>query len=81
MDSAGPMARTPCDLAALLEVLRDDNHRGDTESLHTCALEGTWAGLSIGALDYKEWIYPPDWLKPEESATAQMASIQFSTLV
>ena len=72
MDAAGPMAKTPYGLASLLDVLRDDSTSGDKRPLYTSVLDQTWAGLSIGALDYKQWIFPPSFMKPDESATAQM---------
>ena len=72
MDAAGPIAKTPYGLASLLDVLRDESASGDKEPLYTSVLDQTWAELSIGALDYEQWIFPPEFMKPEETATAQM---------
>ena len=80
MDAAGPMAKTPYDLAVLLDIMREAGKDGKEENLYTSALEDTWSDLSIGALDYTKWIFPPEFMKPEESATAQMVRPGFKTL-
>ncbi|KAF5968000.1 hypothetical protein FBULB1_10953 [Fusarium bulbicola] len=69
MDSAGPMAKTPCDLAALLDVI------SGTDEFATVG--GSWDELSIATIDFKKWWPGADYLKPVESATKQMhAEIQ-----
>ncbi|KAL5598149.1 hypothetical protein FOBRF1_011942 [Fusarium oxysporum] len=69
MDSAGPMAKTPHDLAALLDVI------SGTDEFAT--LRGSWDELSIATVDFKKWWPGEDYLKPVESATKQMhAEIQ-----
>ncbi|KAL9565717.1 hypothetical protein ACKAV7_009899 [Fusarium commune] len=69
MDSAGPMAKTPDDLAALLDVISGTNE--------FATLGGSWDGLSIATVDFKKWWPGEDYLKPVESATKQMhADIQ-----
>ncbi|KAI1063472.1 hypothetical protein LB506_012763 [Fusarium annulatum] len=69
MDSAGPMAKTPYDLAALLDVI------SGTDEFAT--LGGSWDELSIATVDFKKWWPGEDYLKPVESATKQMhAEIQ-----
>lgn len=69
MDAAGPMARTPYDLAALLDVMRERESNG---APYTSMLDDTWSDLSVGALNHKDWLFPPQFMKPVESATAQM---------
>ncbi|KAI8404772.1 hypothetical protein FOFC_14244 [Fusarium oxysporum] len=64
MDSAGPMAKTPHDLAALLDVI------SGTDEFAT--LGGSWDDLSIATVDFKKWWPGDDYLKPVESATKQM---------
>ncbi|KLO99774.1 glu/asp-tRNA amidotransferase subunit A [Fusarium fujikuroi] len=64
MDSAGPMAKTPYDLAALLDVI------SGTDEFAT--LGGSWDELSIATVDFKKWWPGEDYLKPVESATKQM---------
>jgi len=66
MDSAGPMAKTPYDLAALLDVI------SGTDKFAT--LGGSWDELSIATVDFKKWWPGEDYLKPVESATKQMVS-------
>ncbi|KAF5702105.1 glu asp-tRNA amidotransferase subunit A [Fusarium mundagurra] len=69
MDSAGPMAKTPYDLAALLDVIAGTNE--------FATLGGSWDELSIATIDFKKWWPGEDYLKPVESATKQMhAEIQ-----
>lgn len=66
MDSAGPMAKTPHDLAALLDVI------SGTDEFAT--LGGSWDDFSIATVDFKKWWPGEDYLKPVESATKQMVS-------
>jgi amidase len=70
MDSAGPMGKTPYDIAVLLDVIREPgvSSQGNFVSL----LEGSWADLSIATVSYKTWWLEEDCLKPVESATKQM---------
>ena len=80
MDAAGPMAKTPYDLAILLDAMREGGKNGKEDILYTSVLKDSWSELSIGALDYTEWIFPPDFMKPEESATAQMVRPGFKAV-
>ncbi|KAF5548339.1 glu asp-tRNA amidotransferase subunit A [Fusarium phyllophilum] len=64
MDSAGPMTKTPYDLAALLGVI------AGTDEFAT--LGGSWDELSIATIDFKKWWPGEDYLKPVGSATKQM---------
>ncbi|RKL48109.1 hypothetical protein BFJ70_g2467 [Fusarium oxysporum] len=66
MDSAGPMAKTPHDLAALLDVI------SGTDEFAT--LGGSWDDFSIATVDFKKWWPGEDYLKPVESATKQMVT-------
>ena len=69
MDSAGPMARTPYDLALLLDVLREDSPGQES---YVSALADSWSDISVVAVNCEEWIFPPDFMKPNENATHQM---------
>ncbi|KAF2878597.1 amidase signature domain-containing protein [Massariosphaeria phaeospora] len=68
-DSAGPMAKSPYDLALLLDVLVDRNNDGDS---YTKAPSGSWSDISIGTLDPEKWLLPPSMLKSVEEATVQI---------
>ncbi|KAF5599974.1 glu asp-tRNA amidotransferase subunit A [Fusarium pseudoanthophilum] len=69
MESAGPMAKTPYDLAALLDVI------SGTDEFAT--LGGSWEELSIATIDFEKWWPGEDYLKSVWSATKQMhAEIQ-----
>lgn len=67
-DSAGPMAKTPEDLALLLDVLLDVPYIKS----FTHHLGAPWSDFSIGALDYKKWWYDAAFLRPVEEATTHM---------
>ena len=69
MDSAGPMATAPYDLALLLDVLQEDNPARES---YTSALADSWSDLSIAAVNCEEWIFPPEFMKPNKDATHQM---------
>ncbi|KAH7386225.1 amidase signature domain-containing protein [Cadophora sp. MPI-SDFR-AT-0126] len=69
MDSAGPIAKTPYDLALLLDVMREP---GSFDGPYVDDLDGCWSKLSIAAVDYKTWWLPEGIIKPVESATKQM---------
>ncbi|KAJ3464919.1 hypothetical protein MRS44_005577 [Fusarium solani] len=71
MDSAGPMAKTPYDLATLLDVIAGPAAEGSGDSFIS-ALNGSWGELSIATIDFKKWWPGEDYLKPVESATKQM---------
>lgn len=72
MDSAGPMAKTPYDIAAFLDILREDDAPGYPAGGYTSVLPGSMSEFSIAAVDYRDWIFPPEYMAPEESATAEM---------
>lgn len=74
MDSAGPMAKTPHDIAAFLDILREENTPGYPAGEYTSVLPGSMSEFSIAAVDYKDWIFPPEYMAPDESATAEMVS-------
>ncbi|KAL6807582.1 amidase signature domain-containing protein [Trichoderma sp. SZMC 28013] len=67
-DSAGPMTKTPYDLAVLLDVLAS---RSPSES-YTKNLTGSWSGISVATLDYSKWRYPDNFIKPADGAEAQI---------
>ncbi|KAH7309730.1 amidase signature domain-containing protein [Stachybotrys elegans] len=78
MDSAGPMAKTPHDLAALLDIIWESasgDSAGPTKSFYDIVSSGgSWGELSIATLGYKKWWPPKEFLKPVESATNPMHS-------
>ncbi len=66
------MAKTSYDLALLLDVLQEQGHAGYRASGFISALKDSWAELAVGVVDYKKWIFASEFLKPDDSATAQM---------
>ncbi|PVH75110.1 amidase signature enzyme [Cadophora sp. DSE1049] len=67
-DSAGPLARTPYDLALVLDELLDEKPATSFASV----LSESWSNLSVGVLDYNVWWHDSGFLKPVEEATKQM---------
>jgi amidase len=74
-DSAGPMAKTPYDLALIMDVLMD---RSDANS-YTAALTPSWTGISVGVLDYRKFWHDTGFLKPVQEATDQMVRLDLLT--
>ncbi|KAL9471856.1 hypothetical protein ACSS6W_009797 [Trichoderma asperelloides] len=72
MGSAGPMAKTPYDIAAFLDILREDDTPGYPAGGYTSVLLGSMSEFSVAAVDYTDWIFPPEYMAPEKSATAEM---------
>lgn len=72
MDSAGPMAKTPYDIAAFLDILREEDAPGYPAGGYTSVLPGSMSEFSVAAVDYKDWIFPPEYMAPVESATAEI---------
>ncbi|KAH0837170.1 hypothetical protein AYO21_04628 [Fonsecaea monophora] len=71
-DSAGPMTKTPYDLAVLLDAIVDPERR--PAKSYTSALTGSWSDISVATLDPEVWSLPESWLRPVESATRQMTT-------
>ncbi|KAK2737896.1 hypothetical protein FQN57_007347 [Myotisia sp. PD_48] len=67
-DSAGPMAKTPYDLALIMDVMMGKLH----DVSYTSSLVQSWAGISVGVLNYRKWWHDNGFLKPVEEATTQM---------
>ncbi|TAQ88680.1 hypothetical protein B7494_g3015 [Chlorociboria aeruginascens] len=72
MDSAGPMAKTPYDIAAFLDMLREDGTPGFPDGGYTTVLPCSMDKISVATVDYTEWIFPAEYIKPDENATEQM---------
>lgn len=72
MDSAGPMAKTPYDIAAFLDIFREEDAPGYPAGGYMSVLPGYTSEFSIVAVDYTNWIFPPEYMAPEKSATAEM---------
>jgi amidase len=57
-DTAGPIAKSPTDLANLLDALVDqsENENGS----HASALPGNFSEINIGVLSPEDWFFGPD---------------------
>ncbi|KAK4157240.1 amidase signature domain-containing protein [Chaetomidium leptoderma] len=68
-DTAGPMAKSVHDLAALLDVLAA---RPRSVESFTANLTGSWSDISVAVLDPDKWKFPETWVKPVDGAEAQI---------
>lgn len=67
-DTAGPMTKSPYDLAILLDVLAE---RNPADSF-TVNLTRSWSDISVAVLDPDKWKFPDSWVKPVDGAEAQI---------
>ncbi|KAJ5689587.1 hypothetical protein N7462_003979 [Penicillium macrosclerotiorum] len=67
-DAAGPMTKSPYDLAALLDVLSAPS----PSISFTQYLTASWSDISVGVLDPEQWRLPESEVKHAEGAEAQM---------
>jgi amidase len=79
MDSAGPMAKTPYDVAIVLDAIADGP--GRSEKSYTSYLTGSWGNISIATLDPEVWDFPPSVLKPVQEATDQIVGLLLACLL
>ncbi|OBT58053.1 hypothetical protein VE04_01055 [Pseudogymnoascus sp. 24MN13] len=63
-DSVGPMAKSPKDVALVLDVLLPGKNFGEN-------LTGSWKGLRVGFVEPKTWASGPGMTKPSESYSEQ----------
>ncbi|CAK7233312.1 hypothetical protein SCUCBS95973_008552, partial [Sporothrix curviconia] len=72
-DSAGPMAKSVLDMAALLDALVDPaTTSGVPAGGYTSVVTGSWGDIRIGVVDPKLWLFPKEIVKYEKQATEQM---------
>lgn len=57
MDSGGPKGKTPFDIAALLDILREEDTPGYPNGGYVAALGDSWSDISVAAVNYSEWIF------------------------
>jgi amidase len=79
-DSIGPMARSPLDVAYMLDAMVDPLKTSVPKGGYSTFLQGHWKGLRVGALNVEPWLLSSFVVKPVESATRQMVSSIFITL-
>lgn len=72
LDSVGAMARSPADLAMVIEMLQatGPNHNERLSQLMT----QKWDGLRIGFVDEKIWKLPENLCKNDDEALSQMVN-------
>ncbi|KAF2833888.1 amidase signature enzyme [Ophiobolus disseminans] len=71
-DSPGPMAKSPRDVADLLDVLVDAKMTRIPSGGYRSCLKQTFKDIKIGALDPAIWTFAPGIATPDEGATKQM---------
>ncbi|UKZ68357.1 uncharacterized protein TrAtP1_009396 [Trichoderma atroviride] len=70
-DTVGPMAKSPADLANLLDVLT--NPKGSEErKYHSQITAGDFRDFKIGVLSPETWFFDADLQRPVQEATAQI---------
>ena len=76
-DSIGPMARSPRDVAYMLDAMVDPLKTRVPKGGYSTFLQGHWKGIRVGALNVEPWLLSSFVVKPVESATRQMVSSIF----
>jgi amidase len=71
-DSVGPFAKTPYDLAVVLDAITETNSSSRHGRSFTEALQGSWADIKVGVLDPSVWEAPAGFVHPVPEATEQM---------
>ena len=62
-DTAGPIGKTPKDIASLLEILVDHGKPGKPSHGYTSTIAGDWADISVGTLDPDSLSFPDSFCK------------------
>lgn len=73
-DSAGPIARSPRDIALLMDVLVDPSQNAKPDGGYASKITGSFDGIRIGVLDPKEWHLPPIVAVPNSEVYKQQVS-------
>ncbi|KAI9644216.1 hypothetical protein NHQ30_007571 [Ciborinia camelliae] len=74
-DTAGPLAKSPKDVADLLTLLVDPTKTQVPEGGYASALNGSWNDIKVGTLEPKFWHESSYVIKPVKEATEQIVSI------
>lgn len=69
-DTAGPMTKSPGDVATLLDILEPLK-----EGSHRDFLTKSFVGLRIGFLDEKECVSSPNAVRPNDAYSEQFVSV------
>ena len=77
-DTPGPMAKTPKDLAILLNILVDHSKAKAPNGDYMSSMTGEWTDISVGTLDPERWKFPDAFCKSVPEADKQM--VFFKTL-
>lgn len=70
-DTAGPLAKSPKDVADLLTVLVDPSKTTIPSGGYASALKENWSDIKNGTLDPEIWTSPPEIIKPVKEAIEQ----------
>ena len=74
-DVIGGLTKSVTDLAVITTLLvHSDSKNGAGRNGFEQYLSRTFQGLRIGFLDPREWVYPPDVVKPIEEVNLQIVS-------
>jgi amidase len=75
-DSAGPMAKTPYDIAVVLDAILESTSPSRNGKSFTAALQGSFQDLRVGTLDPQKWRLSEQWLPSQQEGTDQIVSIK-----
>lgn len=70
-DTVGPMAKSPADLANLLDILTTPNG-SEKRKFHSQIMAGDFRDFKIGFLSPETWFFDSDLQRPVPEATAQI---------
>jgi amidase len=68
-DSAGPIAKTPRDLALLFDAMLEEK---GTKSMLDASTNTSWSDIVVGAVDHRYWMHDTSFLRREVEVTAQI---------
>lgn len=74
-DSIGPMAKSPLDLANILDVIIDPAQSIAANGGYASNLQKTWKGLRIGWLDPENWFFSAQVATPNSEAHEQIVRL------
>jgi len=74
-DTAGPLGKSPKDVADILTVLVDPSKTKVPDGGYASALEGNWKDIKVATLDPEFWCSNSYVIKPVEEATKQIVSL------
>ena len=70
-DIAGPVGKTPKDIASLFDIIVDHTKVTDSDHDYRSIMARDWTDISVGTLDPDKWKYPDTFCKIVPEADEQ----------